>query len=858
MKKQNLILVFVLIMILSVSASSRYIIFFNDVNEVSNRMNDDMSNRGQVIRDLKQNSEQTLDSFNYRTGAMHNLEVIRHFWSINAVAVKGDERDVYLLENYPEVDFIVKDVVENIEQPVNIGRPMVEDASDEFTYGLTNLNVPQVWEEFGHKGEDVLVGIIDTGIQYNHPEFKDKDKIVGYWKSGSIQSEWKDAKDSNGHGSHVAGTIAGGNESGKHIGVAPEAKLIIAQGIDGWSSDLLGAMEYMLNPDGNPDSDFFPRVVNCSWHSGSGNQDAYYRMFERWIQLGIFPAFSAGNSGPSSSSITKPKEHPDSFASGAIDNSNTIARFSSRGPGIYNGEEVNKPELSSPGVDVYSVRASGGYTTMSGTSMASPHTAGVVALALSANPDLGVTDLREILINATHDAGDPGYDYAYGHGTLDAYMAVRLAKEAAFVEGNVSTFGENIAAEIKVKETGRVSYADENGDFRLLVFPGKNTLVFNKFGYTPVEKEVNVSANQTVQLDVTMNEAPKISISGQVKEEGITGNGIKARIDIVEIDEFEPVETDSNGYFDLEVIAGSYSLVVNAFGYESKKLETQNYTSSTNLNVELAQLPPVVFIDKDSKDSYAEYYFEALDELGVDYYYHNVSKDGPVEGKHIYPFYTVIWSTADVSSNTFTNSDVEILSSYLDDGGSLFATGQDLGYNMKSKDFYADYLKAEFIEDNADSRTITGQDFEFDIEGGSGANNQKWADAIASTDESEVIFDYKGTNQNAAVYYSGDYNTVYFGFGFEAIDTKDNRVDVLSYVFDLLEAPLENKILRLQKLENMEFASEEEKAKVIGYYTDMLAEDIYRNYSAEDLEQVQRSIEINNPVLLEAILNLQR
>ena len=849
MKKSVLFLLVLCVFALTSFASDGYIVFLqNQDKSVDEVMKSDFSNRAQIIERMKSNFDRSITRFRTKTANYRSINIDKHYWSVNAVAITASEADIERLKTLPEVRFIVKDLPVELDEPVAVGTPEVEPENSEYAYGLLNINVPKVWDELGVKGRGAVVGIIDTGITYNHPEFKDTGKIIRYWEGS--EKDMKTAVDSNGHGSHVAGTIAGGNLSGKHIGVAPEAKLIIAKGIGG-SASLLTAMEYMLDPDGNSNTHDFPRVVNCSWHSGYGDQNPYYEMLERWLQLGIVPAFSAGNSGPNAQTITKPKEFPGVFATAAADINKTIARFSSRGPAIYKGQEVSKPDWAAPGVDVYSVKPSGGYTTMSGTSMASPHIAGVVALMVSANPKLGVEDIRDILKNSTHDAGDPGYDYAYGHGNIDAFIAVKLAKEASFVEGKVTAgFGKGVAAEITVKETGRIAAAASDGSYRLLLFPGKNTLVFSAFGYLPVEKTVYLNTGQTTKLDVSMSEAPKIAITGKIKETGWYGAGIPAKITVLEVPDVA-VQAANDGSFRLEIVAGFYTLSVSAFGYETKIVEKNNYSSSTSLTVELDKLPPVVLIDKDSKNIYQSKYTEVLDTLNVKYHVHSVSKDGDVQEKDVLPFHLVIWFTGDLTSNTVTAVEQAILTKYLQSGGSLLITGQDIGYNIKSSDFYTNYLKARYIKDSASSKTVTGFTYAFNID-------QKYPDVIEAINGSEAFLDYSNKSEGAAVRYKGDYRLVYFGFGLEGIQSADTRKAVMDSALKYLEIPAELKITRLDTLKKMVFDNAETKAAVINYYEEMLAEDLFRNYSSREASEIFNTVDFESELIKEALFNRSR
>ena len=149
----------------------------------------------------------------------------------------------------------------------------------------------------------------------------------------------------------------------------------------------------------NPRPDLRPHVVNNSWGGGPG--DPFYQAtVQAWVAAGIFPAFANGNAGPSCGSAGSPGDYPESYAVGAYDIGNFIAFFSSRGPSGLDGGI--KPNISAPGVDVRSSVPGNGYAIFSGTSMATPHVAGSVALHLVRGADAGR--------GHRGDARDPGSD----------------------------------------------------------------------------------------------------------------------------------------------------------------------------------------------------------------------------------------------------------------------------------------------------------------------------------------------------------------------------------------------------------------------------------------------------------------
>ncbi len=370
-----------------------------------------------LIRRLQGNTRLAHDQLSAAVGEVEAGE-IAELWISNACALTLDRAGLDRVVALAGVEKVLWD------EPVAAPPVTIEadrSPEGEVTYGLAKLGIPQVRERFGLTGKGVVVGHLDTGIDPDHPDLKGK--LLRY---RNFRGWGNEPKDSDGHGTHTAATIAGGSTSGTSIGVAPDARLVVGRVI-GWSfsgaaSGLLKGMQWMLDPDENPATADAPRLVSMSWHSGGGDQTAFYEALATYEAAGVIPSFSAGNSG--AGGITHPKEYPGNLVTAATDANDAIASFSSRGPAKYQGNTVQKPDWSAPGVAVHSAKPGGGYQKMSGTSMACPHASGVMALMLEADPTLNAALIKTVLSHTAKDLGEPGWDGAFGIGRLDAEEAV--------------------------------------------------------------------------------------------------------------------------------------------------------------------------------------------------------------------------------------------------------------------------------------------------------------------------------------------------------------------------------------------------------------------------------------------------
>jgi len=368
------------------------------------------------------------------------------FWVENKIYVaRGTLELARALAQRPEVVALLPERVHRVPPPVISGGTGVLGLE----WNISRIGADLVWSAYAKKGEGLVVANIDTGVQYDHTALVNQYRgktTSGFTHPGS----WKDPTgtctaapcDNHGHGTHTMGTMVGDDGLSNHIGVAPGAKWIACKGCTNascYESHLITCAQWIMDPYGGGSGAGQPDAVNNSWGGGSGN--SWYQSYvQNWRAAGIFPAFSAGNTGPACGTAGSPGDYPESFASGATDSVDKIASFSARGPSAFAGRL--KPNLSAPGVSIRSSVPANSYNYFSGTSMASPHTAGAVALLWSARPGhlAQIASTEQLLqdtalkIGTTETCGGiPAGSIpnnTYGYGRLDVKRAVDQAGTA--------------------------------------------------------------------------------------------------------------------------------------------------------------------------------------------------------------------------------------------------------------------------------------------------------------------------------------------------------------------------------------------------------------------------------------------
>ena len=348
------------------------------------------------------------------------------------------------------------------------------DAIQAITYGVTKVRAPDVWA-LGFTGQGVVIAGQDTGIRWTHAAIKQKyrgwnaatstadhnynwhDSIHAPLGGGSCGPDNLAPCDDNAHGTHTIGTMVGDNGSTEQIGVAPGAKWIGCRNMnagDGRPASYNECAQWLLAPTdlvgANPRPDLAPDVISNSWGCPASEEctagNEVKAAIDALVDGGILFVAAAGNGGSTCGGIIdQPAILDSAFVVGATDSSDRLAGYSLRGP-VPNVTRI-RPDLSAPGSSVRSATNAGdtSYAALSGTSMATPHVAGVAALIMSVNPGLkGDPHRVEAILRETATtagvtnpisqtcggiASTTWPNYALGHGRVNAYDAFLVAEK---------------------------------------------------------------------------------------------------------------------------------------------------------------------------------------------------------------------------------------------------------------------------------------------------------------------------------------------------------------------------------------------------------------------------------------------
>ncbi|MBN1551519.1 S8 family serine peptidase, partial [bacterium] len=327
----------------------------------------------------------------------------RPFWIQNMIWVESDKEVLNVLKSRHEVNSIVFDREINVLDSAEW--KYADDSPDSRTleWNINQIDAEEVWSQYGATGEGIVVMSADTGVDWDHPALIHQYR--GY-NGGAVDHNynWFDATgtfttapgDDHGHGTHTTGTMVGDDGSTNQIGVAPGAQWIAVKNMNyqgsGSDSTFHAGFQWALAPTdlngNNPNPDMAPHIINNSWGYSGGNDTEFQSDIDVLQAAGILVEASAGNEGPTCASLRSPGDYETVLTTGATISGGSIWSSSSRGPSdLFPG--IRKPDIVAPGANIRSSVPGGSYQSgWSGTSMAGPHTSGMIALLWSVDASL--------------------------------------------------------------------------------------------------------------------------------------------------------------------------------------------------------------------------------------------------------------------------------------------------------------------------------------------------------------------------------------------------------------------------------------------------------------------------------------
>lgn len=500
-----------------ISGSGTVIFRGKDGRWVSNIINDSVQNNSQEVKRLiVEFYGEPLISYRAKTMMLKSVQPTQQKTftvfkkDLSDIALKlntlktSNGRSPVILKNFKNIFFgssiyatgeMIKEI-KKLPYVKNVRLAMeVKAIQDESTF-LTGA--PEIWNKYNDQGEGIVIVIIDTGIDYTHQALGggigESYKVIGGFDFVNNDSV---PMDDNGHGTHVAGIAAANGDSIK--GIAPKASLIAYKVLDkngsGWSDDIIAAIEKCADPNDDGNFDDMPDIVNMSLGGKGSYDDPLSVAVNNACEAGMVFCIAAGNSGDEYS-IGCPGSAANAITVGASDKNDVIAEFSSRGPN--EGNYSIKPEILAPGVDIFSLAPHNKFAVHSGTSMATPHIAGVCALLKKIHPDWGYREMKSALVTTAKDLGISPYDQGGGRVQADKAVKVNIISEPPVLNYNRIPFGTDKFEKTDIISINNIS--DEKKKYTVLV-DNTNEAV----SIIPDVDSFTLDAGNSKQLSVKLN-----------------------------------------------------------------------------------------------------------------------------------------------------------------------------------------------------------------------------------------------------------------------------------------------------------------------------------------------------------------
>ncbi len=770
--------------------------------------------------------------------ASGDAEAIRPIPVAGAIAARASMGVLAEIARRPEVRLIVPD------DEVDMVPVLIEDESPPGggpspgpvpLWNIERIRADMVWERLGFDGSGVTIAVIDSGVDYHHPLLQTRYR--GYTGGGppvNVDNLWcrmgedllcglgtRYPADGLGHGTHVAGSALAGDG----VGVAPGARWIAMRTCPdtcrvSWIAD---AFAWVLDmaPSNRPD------VINASLVTTSeAGGVLVYPLIDDLIDAGVVMVAASGN-GRGFPGL--PAAHPRAIAVGATTPEDKMWENSQFGRTLMG--EI-KPELVAPGTGITSTIPGGGFAQLRGTSMASPHVSGVVALLRQASPDISPAEVLDVLKETARPLSSDRPDPMSGWGIVDAYAAVRSVSDVGTLSGRVTRAvdGEPIPwARVRIAmldgEPVISTEVEIDGTFEVDVAPGAYLVVVDAFAYRsqttrgPGGTGIIVRTGEITRLpDIGLERESPTGFFGGTVSDAATGAPLQATLKL----EGVPfgIEANALGDFSERLPPRVYNVRVEHFGYrvletsikiDPDKLLTQDFA--------LQPAPKILLVDGDAWafTTAASAYRDSLGRLGYLAEEHHVTSErtnpgspgGPPSLERLEEFDLVIWSSS-LSGPAFVRG-AGPLSDYLGRGGRLLLSGQDAlcidagidnprepcALNARPHPYVRERLHLRVVEDNAHSSVVHGSDggplegITITLNGPDSMDNQSAPDVMESIDSlhAGLIATYD-TGAGAAAL-SGrclDYRSVVLGFGFEGIAGNRDRDRVLERLLDALTA----------------------------------------------------------------------
>lgn len=641
-------------------------------------------------------------------------------------------------------------------------------------WNLSKISCPEGWEI--QTGTDsIIIAVVDAGIDWQHPDLQDNlwineaedinsngkfdpqpdslggdidniDNDLNGYIDDVIGWDWK-GRDNDptptlpreDHGTWCNGIANAVTDNGEGMaGVAYNCRSMAFRcTYDDTTIDLSAAIKAI-----NYARSKGAHVISCSW--GGSSSSSLNNAIQAAHESGVVICAAAGNEN--TDQRIYPAGYDNVIAVAATNHGDMRSFYSNYGEWI---------DVCAPGDNIYGTDPGGGYDQAWGTSGACPQVAGLVGLLRSCFPDSTNTFIENVIFNSCDSIPDTLFTQGkLGHGRINVFKALGIS---SYCWLELQSF--SLDDSTKGNGNGRAEWGD--------------TLYLK---ISVLNRWLWLDANSVIAKLRT--DHPGVTILDSISAFSTIPSGSSA--------------TNESDRFIWYADSISPTWVYFYIEWESTP---ESYNQADTFRI-LFGFPDLVLVDDDNGENYEVFYEKALDSLNLVWDTWCVEDQGGLTQDRLLACSTLIWFTGDDSLTTLTIEDQSRLSNFLDSGGKLFLTGQDIGKDIGSMPFYSDYLRAQFSSDNSHEFGVIGvagdpigNGLQFSIAAGDGANNQHSPDVISPL-QADSCFEYRYGIGACGVRYENSYRLVYLSFGFEGIYSTEARVELMARVLSWFGYPV--------------------------------------------------------------------
>ena len=740
---------------------------------------------------------------------LRNFNLRKIFWLNHTILMELNLDQLRKLQTRSDVDYIALN--REITIPASKTHKQtysktIKD-SESISHALKTLQIPQVWNHMNVKGKSLRIGFLGRSFS-PHPDLKNETILFRDFTEGTESSQITQDD------TQFLGLMGAGSLSGRALGVAPDARFIVAGVFNRQNTTTLGtilqALQWMINPDLNPNTEDGAQIISNSWGDTVHHMGAEKPIWDATVALkkmGIINIFPAGDYGPQAGSILSPGAYPHVIAVGAIDRQLNRLEYSSRGPIKWEDVSYSKPDFFAPGDQIESLLPSSIYGKMSGTSAATALAAGSLALIKQSNPKLPWHDVLKISKQTTLLSRENIKKLHDNPGVLQVYDAALLAK-----------FGAKISVHVEGPHNGEIHITLLDGHHKFkttsmgfaefFLIEGNHKIAISAKGFAPKVQEINVkpTRNQTLRIKLEKSEIKNLVLTVHDPQ----GQRLPATIEFLNnlgqtfVGITEPMQES--------LPEGIYPVKIKSRGFKSITTSIIHRRPIHNKRLQLNVMPSIALIDDDGKRHSDLHIARSLHKTGIKYDLIHPPKDL----EEIEAYQLLIWHLGATVHRTISESEQLLLTKYVRRGGSLLISGQDSAYSLQSTQFLNKTLGVEFEKDHSGSLDVKYKEFDLQLYGKGSAQNQFFVDALKpNSSESQCYVRYNNGMCAGVLRYHPKGKSIVLGFGLEGLpDIKRefllNKIikdlkPAIEHLLDKIErAYLNNRVSYFQMMKSLE------------------------------------------------------